>query len=174
MNYYIYYDSDVAGPYTKEQMQEMRGTGILTAESLVFIEGEADWHPFSEIEGLSAAPAASPEPKAPAPAKKALGPKPGMGGGPVAAKKGIGPKPGAAPMKKAAAPAKKAVTAPAAGDGAAAKGMSDAQRTAYEAAMAKKESSGGGKMKLILIIGAVLVAIVAIAGALIYFDIISI
>ena len=169
MNYFIYHNDEVAGPYTVEQMLEMLGTGLLTSESLVFIDGEADWKAFADIPELKA-PAKAPAPvKAAEPAKAASGPKPG--GGPAPAKK-VGPKPSAAPVKKTAPPAKKAVSAPTADDGAAAP-MSDKQREAYEAAMAKKESGGGSKMKWVAIIGGSLLGVLAIVAALVYFDVIA-
>jgi hypothetical protein len=75
MNYYIYYNEEVVGPYTNEQMVEMLQSGILNPESPVMLEGESDWKKVSDIKAIGApAPVAQPAVKSPAPVKKALSP----------------------------------------------------------------------------------------------------
>ena len=62
MNYYIYYQDEVHGAYTSEQMEEMKTSGLLTPDLLVFAEGSEDWAYAKDLPGLFDADTPSAEP----------------------------------------------------------------------------------------------------------------
>lgn len=64
MNWYYVDAGQQAGPVTDEQLKELRRTGKVTDDTLVWREGMANWAPFRdarpELAGVTAAPGAEP------------------------------------------------------------------------------------------------------------------
>ncbi len=202
MSYHIYYNNESMGPYALEQMKEMVTSGILTPESLVFIEGASEWQPATSIEGLfentptaQAIVAEESEPiveavkevvaETPAPAAKAPAAKKTLNMG-LAAKSATSPIKKAVSAVKTVEPVVKKIVgisvnkvAKVDEEGAlpaAPANMTPEQKAAYEAAMAKKAAGGGGKSKkkLFIIIGIVVVVILVVVGVLVALKVIPI
>lgn len=52
MNYYIYYNEEIIGPYTFDKMQEMVQSQIIHDNSYVCLEGSSEWIQASSIDSL--------------------------------------------------------------------------------------------------------------------------
>lgn len=49
MNYFIHADDEQKGPYTETQLKAMWLNGLLTASTLYWCEGMAEWRPVAEL-----------------------------------------------------------------------------------------------------------------------------
>ena len=65
--YYLYLNDQQAGPYTFGQLQAMWNSGAVTAETLFWIEGQANWEKLLAIADLLDTPSAQTLPPRPAP-----------------------------------------------------------------------------------------------------------
>ncbi len=52
MNWYYVHGSETVGPITEEEFNELRYSGVITDETMVWQEGWSDWLPLAQVPGL--------------------------------------------------------------------------------------------------------------------------